>query len=73
MNNVYDLEYKQSEKRSEELKTFLLELDSICDILYNRLEFVGVWDSLMKLEDVRVKYYIEFYEHDQIVKQKGKK
>jgi hypothetical protein len=72
MSISYALEYKKSKKRIKELKTFLLELDSICDTLYNRLDYKGVWDSLMKLEDVRVQYYTEFYEHDMVVKSKGK-
>ena len=38
MNNIYDLDYSQSRKRAEELKTFLLELDSICDTLYNKFK-----------------------------------
>jgi hypothetical protein len=68
----YGFEYKRAKKRAEELKGFLIELDSICDKLYNRLDYSGVWESLMKLEDVRVRYYIEFYEHDKIVRLRGK-
>lgn len=67
MSVIIGMEYKKSQKRAKELKTFLLELDSICDTLYNRLEFSGVWDSLMLLEDIRVKYYTEYYEHDKIL------
>lgn len=71
--SVINLEYKKSKKRVQELKGFLLKLDSICDTLYNNLEYDGVWESLMKLEDVRIKYYIEFFEHNKIVELKGKK
>lgn len=73
MSVIYGLEYKKSEKRAKELKAFLLKLDSICDILYDNLEFSGTWDALMKLEDVRIRYYTEFYEHDRIIKLKGKR
>lgn len=62
MNNIYALENKQITKRAEELTNFLLELDLICDQLYNRTEYNGVLDTLMKLEDVRITYYIELYE-----------
>ena len=72
MSVIYGFEYKRAKKRVEELKGFLLELDSICGKLYNRLDYSGVWESLMKLEDVRVRYYIEFYEHDKIVRLRGK-
>jgi hypothetical protein len=73
MSIIYGLEYKQAQKRAKELKSFLLKLDSICDTLYDNLEFSGVYESLLKLEDVRVRYYVEFYEHDKIVRLKGKK
>jgi predicted patatin/cPLA2 family phospholipase len=73
MSVIYGLEYKKAEKRVKELRTLLLELDSICDTLYNRLEYNGIWETVMKLEDVRVKYYTEFFEHEKIVNLKGKK
>lgn len=72
MSVIFGLEYKKSKKRAEEIHGFLLELDLVADILYNRLEFSGVWETLMKLEDVRVQYYTEFYEHNKIVELKGK-
>lgn len=72
MSVLYDFEFKKALKRANELKGFLLELDSICDQLYNRLEFSGVWESLMQLEDVRVRYYTEYYEHNNLLKLKGK-
>ena len=73
MSVIYGLDLKKSQKRAKELKSFLLELDSICDNLYNRLDYNGVWESLMKLEDVRIQYYTEFYEHDKIVSLRGRK
>ena len=72
MSVIYTLEYKKSKKRAAELKAFLLELDLICDKLYNKLEFTGVWEALNRLEDVRIQYYTEFYEHDKIVSLKGR-
>lgn len=70
--SVTDINVRKSEKRMEELKHFLFELDSMADKLYARLEFKGVWDILMKLEDTRVQYYVEYYEHERILKLKGK-
>lgn len=71
--SIISLEYKKSKKRTQELKSFLLKLDSICDTLYNNLEYDGVWEALMKVEDVRIKYYVEFFEYNRIVELKGKK
>jgi len=68
--SVINLNVKQTEKRIKELRMFLHELDVIADNLYNRLEFAGVWDTLMKLEDIRARYYVEYYEHEQLLKDK---
>lgn len=73
MNNLYDLEYKKAKKRAQEIKEFLLELDSICDKMYNRLGYDGVWEALNKLEDVRINYYTQFYEYSNIIKLDRKK
>jgi len=67
MSVIHSLEHKQAKKRAKELKEFLLELDLICDKLYNRLDFKGTLEALMKLEDVRVHYYTEFFEYDRVV------
>ena len=67
MSKTYDLDYKRNKKKAEDLKSFLLELDSIADKLYNRLDYDGVWEMIMKIEDVRVKYYTEFYEYSKII------
>ena len=72
MSVINSLDYQRSKRRAKELKGFLQELDSICDKLYNRLDYKGVWDALMKLEDVRVQYYVEFYENNKIVQLRGK-
>lgn len=72
MSIINSLDYQRSKRRVKELKGFLQELDSICDRLYNRLDYSGVWDALMKLEDVRVQYYVEFYEQNKIHQFKGK-
>ena len=73
MGEVNELEIKRSEKRLKELRKFLIDLDNVCDTLYASLEYDGIWEALMELEDVRVKYYIEFYEHETLIKLKGKK
>lgn len=70
MKNIITLKNKYSLKKAEELRCFLLELDDICDILYSRLKYDGVWETLMKLEDVRIKYYTEFFEYSKIVELK---
>jgi hypothetical protein len=70
---IYDImEYQRSQKRAKELKSLLFELDSVADVLYNNINYNGVWDLLQHFEEVRIKYYVEFYEHDKIVQDKGK-
>lgn len=63
---ILDFNSRQAQKRARELKVFLTELDNICDTLYNRLEYKGVWETLMSLEDVRVKYYCEWHERNKV-------
>lgn len=70
--SVHDINVKKAENRAKELKEFLTELDSIADKLYNRLEYKGVWDMLMELENVRVQYYVEFHEHQRIIRLRGR-
>ncbi len=62
MSEPTNIKYKQLEKYAKDLSVFLIELDSVCDILYNRMEYDGVFDVLMTLEDVRVRYYIEYFD-----------
>jgi hypothetical protein len=69
MSVVYVMERKKSEKRIKELTEFLIDLDSMADKLYNKLEYRGVWETLMKLEDVRITYYIEYHEHNEFLKE----
>jgi len=73
MSDIYDINTKHREKNVKKLNDFLIELDSICDKLYNRLEFSGVWDVLLELEDVRVRYYVELYEQRKILELKRKR
>lgn len=66
--SVLPIEGKLAEKKAQELRGLICDLDSICDILYSRLDYSGIWDVLMELEEVRVKYYTEFFEYDQLAK-----
>lgn len=70
--SVININYKQSERKAQELKELLLDIDRVCDILYNRLDYEGVWETILCLEDVRVQYYVEWFEHEMIVQTKGK-
>lgn len=69
---IIDFNFRQAEKRAKELKVFLTELDGICDILYNRLQYKGVWETLMSLEEVRVQYVVEHYEQSKVTRFKRK-
>lgn len=60
-------EYKKSQKRHKELEDLLIKLDLVADTLYDLIGYDGVWDTILSLEDVRVKYYVEFIEHDLIL------
>ena len=73
MSGVLEIDTLRAKKRAEELTKFILELDNICETLYHRLEHVGVWQALMRLEDVRIRYYIECYEIKQLLIEKGLK
>lgn len=72
-SDVHDITYTIGNKRLKELAAFLIELDSIADTLYNKLEYNGVWETLMSLEDVRVRYYVEYHEQKKILSLKGKR
>ena len=61
-------EYKRAREKRDKLKHLLTELDSVGDILYNNLEYSAMWKLIQELETIRVQYYVEFYEWDQIVK-----
>lgn len=69
---IIDFNFRQAEKRAKELRVFLSELDNVCDILYNRLEHNGIWETLMCLEDVRVKCYVEYHEQLKVTQFKRK-
>lgn len=66
--NVF--EYRKAEKKADNLLDFLLELDSAANMLYNRLEYPEVWTLVKHLEGVRIKYYIEFEELNNLLKDK---
>lgn len=71
MSVIYALEYKLAEKRVKELIGFLTELDEVCDSLYDMINYDGIFDILMYLEEVRIQYYMELFEHQEFLK-KGK-
>ena len=72
MKIVDSFEYKRSKERRDELETFLLHLDNIIETLYNNITQKGVWDIIMKIEEVRIEHYMMFHEYDQVV-QRAKK
>lgn len=63
-------EFKKAEKKADQMLDFLLELDNITNTLYNRLEYPEVWNLVQHLEDVRIKYYVEFEELNNLLKDK---
>lgn len=72
MKVIDSFEYKRAKKEVKELKTLLTQLDTVADMLYNNISRKGVWDLLMKLEEVRLENYILFHEYSNTIKQ-GKK
>lgn len=66
-----ELELKRISRKEKELRKFVSQLDTIGEILYNNLEYEGVWDLLMKLEDTRVRYYIEHYDTEAELNKRG--
>lgn len=70
---VHDsLAYKRAKKKVVKLHHLLTELDKVGEILYNNLEHHGVWRLIELLEEVRIYYYVQYYENDNIVKNKGR-
>lgn len=67
-----ELELKRMKNKAEKLANWLSQLDTICDLLYNSLEYDGVWEVIDKLEDVRVRYYIEHYDCRKMIRIKEK-
>lgn len=63
-------EYKKAEKKADDLLDFLLDLDKTADILYNRIEYREIWTLLEHLEHIRIKYYVEFEELNNLLKDK---
>ena len=70
MNVTNAFEWKRAKVKRDKLHKLLLELDKVGDVLYNNIEHGGVWEIIKKYEEVRINYYVEFYEWDQIVKQR---
>lgn len=73
MKSINDIgRYRRAEARVKELEPLLDELDRLCEIVYNNLGNAGMWNILNVAEDVRIGYYLEHYECQRIVKNKGK-
>lgn len=63
---------KKAEKRNQELEILLLQLDLVANLLYNNLEYDGVFELIQDFEELRLKYYLEHYENEVLIKNKGK-
>lgn len=68
MSVINVFEYKHAKKKREEIEAFLLQLDTMCDTLYNNLDKKGVWQLVNQIENVRIENYVLWYEYDQITK-----
>lgn len=72
MSVFSSLDYKKALDEEPKLKMFIYQLDTMTDMLYNNLEYEGIWDVLNKMEDVRIKYYLRYDEVQTILETKGK-
>lgn len=72
MSVFSSLDYKKALDEEPKLKMFIYQLDTMTDMLYNNLEYEGIWDVLNKMEDVRIKYYLGYDEVQTILETKGK-
>ena len=68
MSVITHLSDIKNKKRAEELHQLLMELDLIVENLYKIVEHNGILSLILKAEDLRVRYYLEWYECDQAVK-----
>lgn len=71
MSVINSLEYKRSRARAEKLHELLLQLDSAAEILYNNIQYEDVFGLILKLEDIRFKYYNEYEIHSNVLEFKG--
>jgi len=71
MNICDTLEYQRSKKRLASLEKLLHQLDTVGEILYNNLEYDGIWDLIERFEELRIKYYVEQFEHRNTIEGKG--
>ena len=70
---VYDLNTQRLIKKADKLKLFLVDLDDICGKLYSNLQYTGVWNVLLKLEDIKTTQYVEYIEIKKYLETKEKK
>lgn len=63
MKVIDSFEYKRTKEKIKELESFLSQLDTVSDLLYNNMNKKGVWDILMLIEEVRIENYVLYYEY----------
>ena len=63
--------YRKAKKELDKLNHLIPELDKVVDILYNNLEYSGVWKLLNVVEETRVHYYMKRHEYNRIIRSKG--
>jgi len=68
MEMMDELEFQKNRRKEAELRKFVSQLDTMGEMLYNNLEYNGVWDLVEKFEELRIKYYTEHYEYEEILK-----
>lgn len=68
MSVITHIDEIKNKKRAEELNKLLMQLDIMVDKLYNLIEYDGILTLILNTEELRVRYYLEWYECDQAVK-----
>lgn len=71
MSIIDTFEYKHAKKKREELRNFLFQLDTICEMLYDDINRNGVWDLIQHIEEIRLENYMLWHEYDLITKGKS--
>jgi len=71
--SIHDgLKYKKALKTVQELELLLLDIDKASEYLYDNIQYPEIWDLIIQLEEVRVKYFVEYHENCLIAESKGK-
>lgn len=69
MKSVDEIENQRNKKKEAELRKFMYQLDTVGEILYNNLDYDGVWEVIENFEELRIRYYVLHHEYEEKMKE----